>query len=233
MSENGMQNKSRAPLIATIIVAVLAAAAVVVLIFVLNMPEQTEDPSDLENGDSGFTVTAELERECSYAVHDLISQSYEVMRLFVFDGLSYESEPYDNETEDGLYTVSVGDNSKYTSLEDIEELVRSVYTSDAADKVLHNIDGNGLAVYQTRKPAYSDEEVLGISADFKPDNSRKALWANCNYLIFPTSEERCEITVYLGGVENKEELSAVDESMIAELEMVKTEDGWRFSEFVY
>ena len=245
MSENSTQNKSKAPLIATIVVAVLALAAVIALIIVLSLPKGDEQPS----GNSGFTVTKEFEQECQYAAHDLISQSFEVMRLFVFDGLSYNGEPYGNEPEDGLFTVATEYNSKYTTLEDIENLVRSTYTGGAVETVLHNVDGHAHTIYQNRtvlveavyedepaqgesRPMYVEKEVLGISAEFVPNPSKKELWANCSIKIVPTSETTCELTVYLGGVDENTDLSAVDPNHVVELEMIKTADGWRLTEFV-
>ena len=246
MSGNSTQNKSKAPLIATIVVAVLALAAVIALIIVLSLPKGDEQPS----GNSGFTVTKEFEQECQYAAHDLISQSFEVMRLFVFDGLSYNGEPYGNEPEDGLYTVATEYNSKYTTLEDIEKLVKSTYTDEAAEKVMNNVDGRGLAVFQNRtvlveaeyddepvegesRPAYVEAEVLGISADFIPNPSKKDLWANCSIMFVPKSETLCELTVYLGGVDEDTDLSTVDSNLIVKLVMTKSADGWRLTDFVF
>ena len=225
-----MKNKSKAPLIATVIVAVLAVAAVVALIIVLNSTDGTENPSSSE--DSGFTVTKEFQQECEYAAHDLISASFEVMRLYVFEGLSTVSEPYGNEPEDGYYNVYTEDNGKYNTLEDIEKLVKSVYTEDAAYKIMHNIDGNGFEVFKNRKDVYVGSEVLGMSADFIPNTSKRDLWANLKFQVTPKSETNCEMKIYLGVVEENADLSEVDESRIAELEMVKTADGWRFSDFV-
>lgn len=244
------EKKSKAPLIITIVIAVLAVVALVILFFVLKKPTEGDNSSDISSNGS-FQPTQELNLECTYAAHDLIAQSYEVMRLFVFDGLSHETEPYGNEPEDGLYTVTVDATSKYTKLEEIEELVKSVYTDEAAEKVLHNIDGNGLSVYQKRKvlaeaeyddsepesgesrPMYVEEEVLGISADFKPDKSRKSLWASSSVRIDPKSETTCDLTVYLGGgVTDSTDLSTISEDVIVRVGMVKTENGWRLSEFV-
>lgn len=244
MSDFNYHKKSKAPLIATIVVAVLAVAAVVVLIYVLKKPVDEPDSSN-----SRFEVTQEFRQECEYAAHDLISQSYEVMRLFVFEGLSYMSEPYGNEPEDGLYTVYTEDNSKYSTLEDIEELVKSVYTDSAAEKILNNVDGNGLEVFKKRKvlveaeydsepessesrPMYVEKEVLGISAAFKPDTSKKEMWANCSVIVDPISPTSCTMKVYLGGVDDSTDLSAVDESLVVNLEMTKTADGWRLTDFV-
>lgn len=230
MSEEYMKNKSKAPLVATIIVAVLAVAAVLALFYVLNLPEETDKPSS--SVENGFTITKEFLQECEYAAHDLIADNFEVMRLYIFEGLSTMSEPYGNEPEDGLYTVYTEDNSKYTTLEDIEALVNSVYTDGAAEKIMHNIDGNGLEVYKNRKDLYIESEVLGMSAAFKPDASRRELWANCKFLVSPTSETNCDLKVYLNVVEDSVDLSNYDESLIVELEMVKTVNGWRLAEFV-
>ena len=244
------EKKSKAPLVVTIVIAVLAVAALVVLFFVLNRPAEGNNSSDSSSNGS-FQPTQELNLECTYAAHDLVVQSYEVMRLYVFDGLAHETEPYGNEPEDGLYTVTVDATSKYTKYEEIEELVRSVYTDEAAEKVLHDIDGNGLSVYQKRnvlveaeyddsepesgesRPMYVEEEVLGISAEFKPDNSKKSLWANCSVRIDPTSETSCDLTVYLGGgVNDSTDLSAISDDVTVRLGMVKTDNGWRLTEFV-
>ena len=249
MSENSTQNKSKAPLIATAVVAVLALAAVIALIIVLNLPKEGND-NDPSANNSGFMITEELELECKYAAHDLISQSYEVMRLYVFDGLTSMGEPYGNEPEDGLYTVATEYNSKYTTLEDIEKLVKSTYTDEAAEKVMNNVDGRGLAVFQNRtvlveaeyddepvegesRPAYVEDEVLGISADFIPNPSKKDLWANCSIMFVPKSETLCELTVYLGGVDEDTDLSTVDSNLIVKLVMTKSADGWRLTDFVF
>ncbi len=243
------EKKSKAPLIITIVIAVLAVSALVILLFVLKKPAEGNNSSE-NSGNISFQPTQELNLECTYAAHDLVAQSYEVMRLFVFDGLAYETEPYGNEPEDGLYTVTVDATSKYTKLEEIEELVKSVYTDEAAEKVLHDIDGNGLSVYQKRKvlveaeyddseqesdesrPMYVEEEVLGISASFKPDNSKKSLWASSSVRVEPTSETTCDLTVYLGGgVNDSTDLSAISEDVIVRLGMIKTENGWRLTDF--
>ena len=245
MSGNNSQ-KSNAPLIATIIVGVLAVAAVAVLIFMVTKPGDNNDGTS----DSGFVVTQEFEQECQYAAHDLVSQSFEVLRLFVFEGLSYMSEPYGNEPEDGLYTVAVEENSHYSSLEDIEKLVKSVYTDSAAEKILHDIDGNGFEVYKNRRifseaeydsksessesrPMFVEKEVLGINAEFIPDATRRDLWASCSLMITPISETSCDIKVYLGGVDESTDLSAVDESRVKNMRMEKIAGSWRLNDFVF
>lgn len=157
MSEKKPENKKQSPaaIIATAIVAAAAIAAVVILLVMKN----NQNTSTLPDGTQvTFKPSADLVTECEYQAHDLVSESYEVIKLFVTEGLPHLDEPYGNAPEDGIYTVN---SDKYTSLEQIEELVKSVYTDEAADKILHNLDGNGLEVYKNREiyveAEYSDE----------------------------------------------------------------------------
>lgn len=148
MSENNSNNnnkkQSHAALISTIIVAVAAVAAVVVLLLLKNSNKTTlSDGTEIT-----FRPSSQLVEECNNEAHDLISKSYDVIRLFVTEGLPHLDEPYGNDPEDGIYTVN---SEKYTSLQQIEDLVKSVYTDEAADKILHNLDGNGLEVYKNRE----------------------------------------------------------------------------------
>lgn len=242
MDEQG--KKSKTPMIITIVAAVLAVTMVVILIIVMKNKPNNEETSQ----DSGFVVTDELVLECKYAVHELLTQNLEVLRLFVFEGIGHLDEPDGNIPEDGMYTVDLDVSARYSSLEDIELLVRSVYTDEAAEQVLHNIDGNGLSVYQNRKiqveadsepensestsAAVTEKEVLGISADFKPDASGRELWSNPTLQLNPTSETVCEVTIYLGGVNDSTDISSISEDMIVRTLIIKGEDGWRFTEFV-
>ncbi len=243
MDEQG--KKSKTPIIITAVAAVLAVAMVVVLIIVMKKKPNSDETSQ----DSGFVVTRELMLECQYAANDLLTQNFEVLRLFVFEGIGHLDEPDGNIPEDGIYTIDPDISGRYSSLDDIELLVKSVYTDEAAEKILHNIDGNGLSVYQNRKiqaeadsepensestsAAVTEKEVLGISADFKPDASKRELWASHTFTLNPTSETACELTIYLGGgVNDSTDLSSISEDMIVRALMIKGENGWRFAEFV-
>ena len=222
MSENNTK-QSKVPLIATIVVTVLALAAVVALILILNKPaENSPAPSD-----EVFRPTAEFEQECSYEAHDLVKESYEIIRLFVTQGLPHLDEPYGNAPEDGIYTVDTEKSRGYKTFEDIENKVKSVYTNEAAEKVMK------LDVYKKRKSLYNDDVVLGIKADFKADASREKLWENCALAVLPTSETECDITIYLDGTGDSSDISAVSEDKILRTKMIKTDAGWRLTEFVY
>ena len=231
MSEKNT-NQSKVPLISTIVVAVLAVAAVVALILILNKPAENKPAPSSEV----FRPTAELEQECEYAAHDLVKESYEIIRLFVTEGLPHLDEPYGNAPEDKIFTVNTEKSRGYKSYEDIENKVKSVYTSEAAEKVMK------LDVYKKRTilvdnpsaeenaPRYIEKTVLGINADFKADETRGKLWENCALSVLPTSETECEITIYLG---DSSDISAVPEDKILRTKMTKIDAGWRLTEFVY
>lgn len=247
------QKTSLAPLISTIVVAVLAIIVVIAAILII-----TGDNGTTSTGDSApdtsvaepFKPTQELVDECTYAAHDLVADNYRIVRLFITEGLPYEPEPYGNLPEDGLYTVSSND---YKTLQQIEDLVHSVFVEEEAVRVLDNIDGKGLAVYQDRerlvkieKPAdgtseateesagvqYETEYVLGISADFVADDSYSKDWSSCRIALIPRSDTLCDLTVYLDGLDENTATDANSDSVL-KMTMVKVEQDWRLEKFVY
>lgn len=243
MSENN-KKQNFAPLISTIVVAVLAAAAVVALIFILN--GNSEDKKTLTP--ESFRPTAEFEQECKSAAHELVSGNFEIIRLFLTQGLPHLDEPYGNAPEDGVFTVDTERSGSYKTLADIENKVKSIYTDEAADKILHDIDGNGFEVYKERNilvddpsagensPHYKEAAVLGINADFKASASIEQLWQSCSLAVLPTSETECEITIYLGGAEptsDSPEASFADGGRVIRTKMTKSGADWRLTEFVY
>lgn len=245
------QKESLAPLVSTIVVAVLAMAMAVVAILLLTgdkEPQQSTSNGGNSVVDTAFKPTQEFKDECRYAAHDLVADSYKVIRLFVTEGLEYESEPYGNLPEDGLYTVA---SSDYQTLEQIEEFVNSVYIDTEAQRVLTNADGKGLRVYQNREKLvkveqtaestseatdgsvqYTTEYVLGISADFVPLESYGKDWSDCSIAVTPITETECSIVVYFNGV-TPDNYTEADADHILEMSMVKQADEWRLANFVY
>ena len=224
MSEKNKKKQDNAALIATIVVAALALAAVIALIVILSN-KSSEKPVSSSN--EVFRPTAEFEQECSYEAHDLVKESYEIIRLFITQGLPHLDEPYGNAPEDGIYTVDTEKSRGYSSYEDIDKKVKSVYTDEAAEKVMK------LDVYKKRKSPFSDDIVLGINADFKADATREKLWENCALAVLPTSETECDITIYLDVSGDSFDTSDVSEDKILRTKMIKTDAGWRLTEFVY
>lgn len=244
------KNSNNIPLISTIIVA---AAAIVLAVVAMIMMNKSPEPNTQSSGASSHQpsrdtsyITPEYQQECEYAAHDLLNNSHEILRLFVTEGLFHEDEPYGNLPEDGYYTVNSTD---YTSLDQIEELVHSVYTEDAAEQILKNSDGKGLKVYANREQlvrverpestAESTEESgtkyetvykLGISADFVPDESKS--WSSCAITIDYLEEGRCGLTVYLDGVDSSNGITDENRDSVLEMTMVKQDGGWRLAEFV-
>ncbi len=248
------QKTSLAPLISTIIVAVLAIVVVIVALMLITGDNNTSSDGGAAAPDASvsesFKPTQELVDECTYAAHDLVADNYRIVRLFVTEGLAYEPEPYGNLPEDGLYTVS---SNEYKTLQQIEDLVNSVFVEEEAVRVLGNIDGKGLAVYQDREKLvkventsdstaeateestgvqYKTEYVLGISAAFVPDESYTKDWSSCRIAIIPRSEVLCELTVYLDGLDENT-ASDTDSDSILKMTMVKVEQDWRLEKFVY
>ncbi len=238
-----MNKNSSIPLISTIIVAAAAVAFAVVAVITLNKQPEQQSVSSESSESSEFRPTQELVEECTYAAHDLVAESYQILRLFVTEGLAHYDEPYGNLPEDGIYTV---DSTDFSSLEQIEELVKSVYVEKEAERILTNIDGNGLAVYQNREiltdaaseagtghPSYVNEIVLGISADFTPDTSYDKDWSSCRIAVTPVTEDECELKIYLDGLDENTSITSDNKDSVLETSMIMTEDGWRLGEFVY
>ena len=135
--------------------------------------------------------------------------------------------------------------------------MHSVYVDDVAEKILTNIDGNGLTVYANRKiqqkvettaapegstaeadstVKYETVEMLGISSDFLADPSKS--WVSCSIKIDYVEDGRCtlEVGVFdqrldtLIGTAEADSPKEPDASYT--VDMVKTDDGWRLEEFV-
>ena len=240
------ENKSVIPLVATIIIAVIAIVLAIVAIMTLRKekPGQNTDQSTVSEN---FIPTEALIEECTYAAHDLVKDNYSVIRLYITEGLAHYDEPYGNLPEDGIYTVNSTD---FSSLEEIEEMLKSIYVNAEAERVLTNIDGNGKAVYVNRevlvdavysdepesgeaRPLYITETVLGISADFVPDESYDKDWSTCHIAVMPKSETECELTIYLGGLTPDSEIDETNEDSVLETAMRKIDGEWRLAQFVY
>lgn len=246
------QKTSLAPLISTIIVAFLALAVAIVAIILITGENESSAASGAPDTSvtEAFKPTQELVDECTYAAYNLVADNYRIVRLFVTEGLAHESEPYGNLPEDGLYTVS---SSEFKTLQEIEDLVNSVFVEEEAVRVLNNIDGKGLAVYQNRKKLvkvettadsteeaaegrtdvqYKTEYVLGISSEFVADESYAKDWSSCRIAIRPRSETLCDLTVYLDGLDENTATDS-DSDSILQITMVKVEQDWRLEKFVY
>ncbi len=253
------KNTSLAPIISTIVVAVLALAVAIFAIILITGEDSTSGNASA-GGDTSvstpFAPTQELVDECTYAAHDLIAANYKVVRLYITEGLDHLDEPYGNLPEDGYYTV---DSTAYKTLEDITSLLNSVYTPDVAVDILTNVDGNGLEVYKDREKLVKVEEtyegtaettaepegstsdssvqyktqyVLGISADFAPAADYNKDWSSVRIAVTPLSETECSLKVYLDGV-SPDTATEDDADSILEISMFKVGGSWRLTSFAY
>ncbi len=240
------ENKSIIPLVSTIIIAIIAIALAIVAIITLRRDNPGENPPSQPSVDN-FVPTDALIEECTYAAHDLVRDNFSVIRLYITEGLAHYDEPYGNLPEDGIYTVN---STEYSSLEQIENMLKSIYVNSEAERVLTNIDGNGRAVYVNReilvdavysdeaesgesRPLYTTETVLGIIADFTPDTSYTKDWSTCNIAVLPKSETECELTIYLGGLTPDSEIDETNKDSVLETAMRKIDGEWRLAQFVY
>lgn len=229
MSKKAKNSSSNLSLIITIAAAALAVVAIVILLVFMN--KDKTKPNDMVI--PGFQATQELADECFGAAQKLVGDNYEVLRLYVTEGLPLK-KVYGNEPEamDGYYQT---DSAKYTDLAQIETLVKSVYSESEAEKILrrftvNSADGSSkeLEVYKSCT-AYG-ETFLGVNEQFIVDYDYKTDWSNCYVSVKPLSETECEVTVYPDGVTS--ETAAQHAESVRTTAMAKTADGWRLTKFL-
>lgn len=222
---------SKVPLIVTIAMAVIAVAAVIML--VINGTDKEPDNGGFsEPSEIVFSATPELYTECENAASALVSANYEIIRLFVTEGLPVK-KVYGKDAEpiDGAYVI---DSDKYTEFSQIEALVKSVYSDEAAEKILTDCDVT-LAGLPFSMQVYADHNVngdvfFGINSLFLADDSYTTDWSNCFIMTEPHNMDSCDVFIYVNGV-TSENASAHPESVL-KTGMVRTANGWRFTKFL-
>lgn len=144
MSEqkNGKTKAQTSAIVATIVAAISAVAAMVVLLVILN--RQHDTPKLPDGTEVTFKPTQEFADECGNVARELVAYNYKVIRLFISEGLPHLDEPYGNPPEDGLYTVKT---DRYSSLEEIETFVKSVYTEKEAQRILTQMPSDPAALF--------------------------------------------------------------------------------------
>ena len=224
--------KSIAPLIVTIATVVVAAAAVVILLLVMGKEKDPNAGGSSVPDEIVFSATPELYAECETAASALVSANYEIIRLFVTEGLPIK-KVYGSTVEpiDGAY---ITESDKYTEYSQIEALVKSVYTNEAAEKILNETEVS-LGGTSWNVKVYSDHNIngdvfLGMNTQFVVDVNYSTDWSNCFITAEPHGMTSCDVTVYLNGV-TSDTASEHPESVL-KVPMLKTADGWRFNEFL-
>ena len=226
------ENKTgKAPLIATIVVAAVAAAAVVILLVFMNN-KAPDEGSPSAPSEIVFSATPELLNECENAASALVSANYEVIRLFVTEGLPVKTvygkiiDPID-----GAYVI---ESDRYTEYSQIEALVKSIYTDETAEKILKETEVSFGGV--TRKlQIYADHNVygdvfFGLNEQFIIDWKYDTDWSDCYIVTEPKNRDSCELTIYVNGF-TAENASDHPESVLKAM-MIRTDNGWRLSEFL-
>ncbi len=217
MSSKG--NNNTAAIVATAIVAVLAiCAAFFAVIKLTEAPAEPAQTTTLAPDviPTDFEPTEELVNEIKDAASAKLTSNFEVLKLYMTRGLSYEAEPYNNKPEDGYYTVS---DSTYTSYAQIEALVKGTFSAEEAERILTDCNGKG-AVYKDRSSG-----KLGISEKFKAADY-DLTWENVQFKVTPLSETESAVSVYLHNRETNEEV-------IKNGTLVKNGDTWLLASLVY
>lgn len=229
MSGKNKKDANSVYLIATVVVGLAAVAAVVFLIAVNTQSGDrgaSDESSSSSSASVAFRPTEELINECNDNAHDLMAGNYEILRLFMLEGLPHADEPYGNDPEDGYYTAI---SSKFPTYASLETYVKSLFVEDEAARILENFDGNGLKVYVARE---QHDGALGIIAGFTPNETYDKPWETSRIQFVPKSETECELTVFLGADENTD-LSSVPAEHTLNVSMTKVADGWRLAKLVY
>lgn len=226
------KKNSIAPLIVTIATVVVAAAAVVILLMVMGKDKDPNEGGSSVPSEIVFSATPELYAECESAASELVSANYEVICLFVTEGLPVK-KVYGSTAEpiDGAYII---ESDKYTEYSQIEALVKSIYTNEAAEKILKETELSFGGVTKTLQ-VYADHNIngdvfLGINTQFFTDSSYTTDWSDCFIMAEPHGMTFCDVTIYLNGVA-ADDASAHPESVLT-VTMIKTADGWRLNEFL-
>lgn len=221
---NGKKQESLVATIATALVAVAAIAAVAVGIILMNKNNSSDAQESTPN-----SISETLVDECSKAANDLIQKNYTVLKLYAIEGLPYKTV-YGNSSEDGYYSVN---DANYKHFSQIEELVKSVYAADEAERILtrYPVKTEGgtkdVQVYKEHKDPVDGSDCLGIIEGFTPDADYSRDWSKCVVKISPKSETECELTVFVDGY-TEEEAKSHPESVLT-TKMVKQDGKWLMS----
>ena len=124
-----MSKKNTAATIATIVVAVLAIATTLFLLY------QTSQQQDNQYN---YVPSDEVNEEMNMNAVTLIKNNCEVFRIYLQYGLPHQAEPYNNVPEDGYYTVK---SDNYKTISDVEAVVNSTFVEKEAKRRKRQIQG--------------------------------------------------------------------------------------------
>ena len=228
-----MSKKNTAATIATIIVAVLAIATTLFLLY------QTSQQQIQEN-QYNYIPSDEVNEEMNMNAVTLIKNNCEIFSIYLQFGLPHQAEPYNNVPEDGYYTVK---SDSYKTMSDIEKLVNSTFVEKEAKRILTDINGDNIAVY-AEETDEDGNKGIGLDMNMVDENGRfKALdygytWSNARFTLHPKSNTECDIIVELNSAEetsSADTTSSGSESSIKKVtaNMLKVNGEWRLQKLVY
>ena len=229
-----MSKKNTAATIATIIVAVLAIATTLFLLY------QTSQ-QQIQDNQYNYVPSDEINEEMNMNAVTLIKNNCEVFRIFLQYGLPHQAEPYNNVPEDGYYTVK---SDNYKTISDIETLVNSTFVEKEAKRILTNINGDNVAVY-AEETDDDGNKGIGLDVSMVDENGRfKAInynytWSNAKFTLHPKSNTECDIIVELHPAEETSSAenasSGSDDSNTKKVtaNMLKVNGEWRLQKLVY
>lgn len=228
-----MSKKNTAATIATIIVAVLAIATTLFLLY------QTSQQQIQEN-QYNYIPSDEVNEEMNMNAVTLIKNNCEIFRIYLQYGLPHQAEPYNNVPEDGYYTVK---SDSYKTMSDIEKLVNSTFVEKEAKRILTDINGDNIAVY-AEETDEDGNKGIGLDMNMVDENGRfKTLdygytWSNARFTLHPKSNTECDIIVELNSAEetsSADTTSSGSESNIKKVtaNMLKVNGEWRLQKLVY
>ena len=217
-----MTRKNTAATIVTIVVAALAIAATLFLLYKMSQEQAQEN-------DYVYVPSEEINNEMNDNAVILIKNNCEVFRVFLQYGLAYEPEPYNNLPEDKLYTVK---SDKYSTMADLEKLVNSTFVEKEAERILTNVNGNG-AVF-AEETNYDGEKGIGLAMEMVDKDGRfkgiayEYSWTSPRVLLKPQSNTECLIEIEL---QREGETSGDNAKLTAT--MTKANGKWLLEKLVY
>lgn len=184
-----MGSKKTGATITTIVVAVLAIAATLFLLFKMS---EDRAASSIYNFNPDDALLEEMETNATR----LVKNNYEVFKIYLQKGLPHEKEPYNNVPEDGYYTVS---SDTYKDFAAVKALVDETFVSSEAERIISS--ANNGQVYAQR-----EDGSLGINVNcidetgtFKAIKYDKS-WAHTKILTSPVSNTECSLKIKLSAL---------------------------------
>lgn len=229
-----MSKKNTAATIATIVVAVLAIATTLFLLY------QTSQ-QQIQDNQYNYVPSDEINEEMNMNAVTLIKNNCEVFRIFLQYGLPHQAEPYNNVPEDGYYTVK---SDNYKTISDVEAVVNSTFVEKEAKRILTNINGDNVAVY-AEETDDDGNKGIGLDVSMVDENGRfKAIaydytWSNAKFTLHPKSNTECDIIVELNpaeetsSAENASSGSGDSNTKKVTANMLKVNGEWRLQKLVY